>query len=122
MPPDLVPLTLSVPVAGALLGLTRPTAYRLAMTGGFPLVDIGGRRKVSTAELERRLGQKLTLERLELAQRAAAAMLPKKAKEEGRGTDRTTRARNSLSTALTAENGAAATKADAHVSKTETDK
>jgi len=78
MPQEHIPLTLSVPVAGALLGLTRPTAYRLAENGGLPLVNLGGRRKVSTAELERRLGQSITLERLALAERQAAASLPQK--------------------------------------------
>ena len=64
----IVPLTLPVPLAGALLGVSRPTAYRLAETGGLPLLPVGGRKKVLTSALEKMLGQPISADRLAQAQ------------------------------------------------------
>lgn len=48
----------TIPVAGALLGFTRATSYRLAAAGEFPcpVTRIGPRFFVKTAELARSLG------------------------------------------------------------------
>jgi hypothetical protein len=61
---ELVPLTVSVPLAGALLGVSRPTAYRLHL----PVLDLPGRKRVAIADLERMLGTKITADRIAQAQ------------------------------------------------------
>lgn len=50
--------TLSVPEAGAELGLGRGTSYELARQGEFPVrvLKIGSRYRVSRADLDRYLG------------------------------------------------------------------
>jgi hypothetical protein len=70
MTDGLVPLTVSVPLAGALLGVSPPTAYRLQL----PVLDLPGRQRVSVAYLERLLGSKITADRIAQAQ----AMLERK--------------------------------------------
>ena len=65
------PLLISVAEAAKVLGVSRPTAYRLAKNGGLPLVGLGGRHRVPVAELERMVGQKISPERLAEATVAA---------------------------------------------------
>ena len=48
-----LPLLIAVPVAAKLLGLSRSTAYRLALTGDLPVRRIGGRVYVVTARLRK---------------------------------------------------------------------
>lgn len=50
--------TISVPEAGAVLGLGRGTAYELARQGEFPVrvLKIGSRYRISRADLNRYLG------------------------------------------------------------------
>ncbi|WP_227007274.1 helix-turn-helix domain-containing protein [Brevibacterium casei] len=50
--------TMSVPEAGAELGLGRGTSYELAKLGQFPVrvLKIGSRYRVSRADLDRYLG------------------------------------------------------------------
>lgn len=48
---DGMPLLLPVPVAAKLLGLSRSTAYRLALTDELPVRRLGGRVYVVTARL-----------------------------------------------------------------------
>ena len=58
--PDQVPLVLDIPDAGrAAADLTRPQSYRAAANGSFgPLVEFGGRKKVSTLGLLRKMSGK----------------------------------------------------------------
>ena len=50
------PLAVTIPRAGELLGVSRPTAYRLADRGVLPVVHLGPRlRRVPVDELRRRL-------------------------------------------------------------------
>ena len=46
-----LPLLVAVPVAAKLLGLSRSTAYRLALSGELPVRRLGGRVYVVTARL-----------------------------------------------------------------------
>lgn len=46
-------LTVSVTEAAQMLGLSRPTVYKLIRTDGFPVVRIGTRTLISRAGLER---------------------------------------------------------------------
>ena len=48
--------TMSVPVAGAYFGLGRDAAYAAARRGDLPVIRIGRRVVVSTAELRKLLG------------------------------------------------------------------
>lgn len=48
--------TLSVPVAGAYLGLGRDSAYAAANRGDLPVIRIGRRMVVPTAALRKLLG------------------------------------------------------------------
>jgi excisionase family DNA binding protein len=50
-PFDGQPLLMPVPAAAKLLGLSRSTAYRLALTGELPVRRLGGRVYVVTARL-----------------------------------------------------------------------
>jgi hypothetical protein len=60
----LMPLAVSVPLAGALIGASPPTAYRLHL----PVLALPGRQRVAIANLERLLGTKITAEHLAEAQ------------------------------------------------------
>jgi len=60
----LLPLTVPVPLAGALFGASPPTAYRLNL----PVLALPGRKRVAIADLERLLGTKITTEHLAEAQ------------------------------------------------------
>ena len=51
-------LTVSVPEAAALLGISVPTAYRLTKTAGFPVVHIGGRMDALKSQRRTQLGWK----------------------------------------------------------------
>lgn len=64
MAQELVPLAVSVPLAGALLGVSRPTAYRLDL----PVLRLPGRKRVAVADLERLLGTKITADRIAQAE------------------------------------------------------
>jgi hypothetical protein len=64
MAQELVPLAVSVPLAGALLGVSRPTAYRLDL----PVLRLSGRKRVAVADLERLLGTKITADRIAQAE------------------------------------------------------
>jgi hypothetical protein len=64
MAQDVLPLTVPVPLAGALFGASAPTAYRLNL----PVLDLPGRKRVAIADLERLLGTKITIEHLAQAQ------------------------------------------------------
>ncbi len=56
-----LPLTLTVEEAGELLGISRQSAYRAASAGQLPVIRIGRRLIVPTAELLGLLGvQSLT--------------------------------------------------------------
>jgi hypothetical protein len=46
-----LPILVAVPVAAKLLGLSRSTAYRLALAGERPVRRLGGRVYVVTARL-----------------------------------------------------------------------
>ena len=46
-----LPVLVAVPVAAKLLGLSRSTAYRLALSGELPVRRLGGRVYVVTARL-----------------------------------------------------------------------
>ena len=46
-----LPVLVAVPVAAKLLGLSRSTAYRLALSGELPVRRLGGRMYVVTARL-----------------------------------------------------------------------
>ena len=70
---DAVPLVISVPTAGALLGLSRVSAYRLAKQGGLPLAPLPGRQKVLVAGLEKLLDTRITAERIAEAAKQVAA-------------------------------------------------
>jgi len=59
-----VPLTVSIPLAGILVGVSRPTAYRLHL----PVLDLPGRKKVAVADLERLVGTKITADHIAEAQ------------------------------------------------------
>ncbi|HEY1621754.1 MAG TPA: helix-turn-helix domain-containing protein [Streptosporangiaceae bacterium] len=48
--------TLTVPEAGILLGLSRPSAYEAARRGDIPVLKLGRRLVVPTASLLRILG------------------------------------------------------------------
>lgn len=48
--------TVSVPEAGAVLGLSRNSSYQAANRGDIPVIKIGGRLVVPTARLLRLLG------------------------------------------------------------------
>jgi predicted DNA-binding transcriptional regulator AlpA len=48
--------TISVPDAGAILGLSRPSAYEAAKRGDIPTISIGRRLVVPTAKLLDMLG------------------------------------------------------------------
>jgi hypothetical protein len=52
--PETTP-TMSVPDAGALVGLGRSAAYRAAKAGDLPTIRVGGRVVVPTAALRRLL-------------------------------------------------------------------
>jgi hypothetical protein len=54
-----VPLTLPLDLAGALLGMTRATAYARAQSGTIPTLPGPGRKRVPTAKLEALLGRPL---------------------------------------------------------------
>jgi hypothetical protein len=60
----LMPLTVPVPLAGALFGASPLTAYRLKL----PVLALPGRKRVAIADLERLLGTKITTEHLAEAQ------------------------------------------------------
>lgn len=60
MAEEFLPLTVSVALAGALLGVSRPTAYRLHL----PVLNLPGRKRIAIADLERLLGTKITAERI----------------------------------------------------------
>jgi hypothetical protein len=66
----MTPLTLSIPEAGALLGLSRVAAYRAAKAGSIPLVKLR-RFAVPVAKLEELIGQPLSAERIRQAQAEA---------------------------------------------------
>ena len=57
------PLAVPIPVAGALLGESRATAYRLNL----PTLDLPGRKKVALAVLERMVGKEITADQVEAA-------------------------------------------------------
>jgi len=67
--PSSVPPLLSVAVAGTLMGVSLPTAYRLAEAQTLPLLPTKGRQRVVTARFEQMLGIKITPEMLANAQR-----------------------------------------------------
>jgi hypothetical protein len=48
--------TITVPQAGAILGVTRNPAYLAAARGDFPTIKVGRSIKVPTAPLKRLLG------------------------------------------------------------------
>jgi excisionase family DNA binding protein len=48
-------LTISLPEAAALLGVSRPHIYNLANRGALPLIHLGGRKVVSAPLLLQRL-------------------------------------------------------------------
>jgi excisionase family DNA binding protein len=49
-------LWLTIPEAGALFGMSEPTAYRAAKSGDLPTIRMGGKRIVPTAKLREMLG------------------------------------------------------------------
>lgn len=51
------PLAVSLAEAGRLLGVGRTTAFRLANAGQLPTIQLGGRRRVPIAALERMLAR-----------------------------------------------------------------
>ena len=48
--------TITVPAAGAILGLSKPSAYEAANRGDIPIIRIGRRMLVPTAKLLDMLG------------------------------------------------------------------
>lgn len=56
MQTDTYPPTMTVEEAGALIGLSRSSAYRAAARGDLPTLRIGRRRLVPTGHLLRMLG------------------------------------------------------------------
>jgi|NGEPerStandDraft_6_1074524.scaffolds.fasta_scaffold350877_2 excisionase family DNA binding protein len=54
---DMTILVMTVPEAGALLGLTRNASYEAAKRGDFPTIKIGKLIKVPTAAFHRMLDQ-----------------------------------------------------------------
>lgn len=58
---DGVPLTVSVEIAGALLGIGRQSAYAAMWRDKLPTINLGGRRRyVPVARLAEMLGQPIT--------------------------------------------------------------
>lgn len=53
---EILPLTYSVPVAGALLGLSRNSAYEAAQRGDIPTFWIGGRLLVPRRKFHQQFG------------------------------------------------------------------
>lgn len=47
---------MTIPAAGAVLGLSRSASYRAAAAGDLVTVTLGGRRRVPVAEVYRALG------------------------------------------------------------------
>jgi hypothetical protein len=58
------PLAVSVQTAGRLLGLSKPSAYRLARSGSLPILPIPGRKKVSVAKLAELVGRQISAEEI----------------------------------------------------------
>jgi hypothetical protein len=59
------PALLDVPVAGRLLGLSRPAMYRRLKD--MPVLPTGGRKKIIRAKLEELIGRKFTDEEIQAA-------------------------------------------------------
>ncbi len=53
-------LTLSVDEMAAVLGISRPKAYELAHSDGFPVIRIGRRIRIPVTELEKWLERQAT--------------------------------------------------------------
>lgn len=50
--PPIEPLAVTMTQAAQLLGVSRPTLYRLARTPGFPVVHLGGCTRVLVSDLQ----------------------------------------------------------------------
>ena len=48
-------LTISLPEAASLLGVSRPHVYNLAKKGALPMIQLGGRKVISAPLLLKRL-------------------------------------------------------------------
>ena len=71
-----VPLILTVELAGEMLGVGRGGAYAAVKSGALPVLPGPGRKKVPTAAIERLCGRRITVEDIETAQERLA---PKRA-------------------------------------------
>jgi hypothetical protein len=65
---DAVPMTVTVEIAGAILGMPRQSAYRAAWACELPMLKFGKRVYVPVAKLERLAGRPITRADIERAE------------------------------------------------------